>query len=211
MAILQNGPNGPIIGKFGSVNAYLLNGQNIVRGPRRKRTSPPSELELLNRKKQKVAGRFAGDNRGILDFGYRFLAKKGSRIGAFQLAQRHIFKEALELDSENNPFVNPEKLIVFAGQLTPLSSCEVKLQGNTIELKWTPNVQYNGSRYKLNLALVGLQGESRLKTSIAEVRQGACSLQIDDISKKNCDYHVYVCIWDTVDGGFSNSIYCGVI
>ncbi|MDR2284603.1 MAG: hypothetical protein LBE37_15410 [Sphingobacterium sp.] len=211
MAILQNGPNGPITGKFGSVSAYILNGQNVVRGPKRKRTSPPSESELLNRNKQKVAGRFAGDNSYIFDFGYQFLAEKGSRIGAFQLAQRHIFKEALELDSENNPFVNPEKLVVFAGQLTPLSSCEVNLQGDTIALKWTPNIQYDYSTYKINLALVGLEGQSHLMTSIAEVQQGACTFQFNGISRKNYDYHVYVCIWDTLDGDFSNSTYCGVI
>lgn len=211
MAILQNGPNGPITGKFGSVSAYLLNGQNIVRGPKRKRTSPPSESELLNRKKQKIAGRFAGDNKAIFDFGYQFMAEKGSRIGAFQLAQRHIFKDAMELDTENNPFVNPEKLIVFAGQLTPLPSCEVSLQGDTIDLKWTSNGQYDDNIYKLNLALLGLYGESHLQTSIAEVKQGACTIQFDGISRKNCDYHVYVCIWDTYKGAFSNSTYCGVI
>jgi len=65
MAILQNGPNGPITGKFGSVSAYILNGQNIVRGPKRKRTSPPSESELLNRKKakscRKICRRQSGD------------------------------------------------------------------------------------------------------------------------------------------------------
>jgi len=211
MAILQNGPNGPITGKFGSVSAYMLNGQNIVRGPKRKRTSPPSESELLNRKKQKVAGIFARDNSRLLDFGYQFLAKKGSRIGAFQLAQRHIFKEAMELDSENNPFVNPEKLVVFVGQLTPLTNCEVSFDGDRIDLKWIPNSQYENNIYKINLALVGLEGESDLMTSIAEVRQGACSLQFDKISRKNCDYHVYVGIWDTLNGDFSNSTYCGVI
>ncbi|MDF2519001.1 MAG: hypothetical protein K0R59_4297 [Sphingobacterium sp.] len=211
MAILQNGPNGPITGKFGSVSAYILNGQNIVRGPKRKRTSPPSESELLNRKKQKVAGKFAGDNSRILDFGYQFLAKKGSRIGAFQLAQRHIFKEAIELDSENNPFVNPEKLVVFAGQLTPLTNCEVSLHGDTIDLKWTSNGQYEDNSYKINLALVGLEGESHLMTSITEVQQGACTLQFKGISRKNCDYHVYVGIWNTLYGDFSNSTYCGVI
>ncbi|MDM1292964.1 hypothetical protein HX021_01475 [Sphingobacterium sp. N143] len=211
MAILQNGPNGPITGKFGSVSAYLLNGQNIVRGPKKKRTSPPSQAELINRKKQKVAGRFAGDNKGIFDFGYQFMTEKGKRIGAFQLAQRHIFKEALELDSEQNPFVNPEKLLVFAGPLTPLANCQVSLNGDVIDLKWTPDAKYKDSTYKLILALIGLYGESHLETSIAEIKKGSCSLQFDGISKKNCDYHVYVGIWDTFEGKFSNSIYCGVI
>ncbi len=36
MAILQNGPNGAIVGKFGSVSAYLLKGQNVVRGGKKK-------------------------------------------------------------------------------------------------------------------------------------------------------------------------------
>ncbi|MFU1856093.1 hypothetical protein ACK8HY_03645 [Sphingobacterium sp. NGMCC 1.201703] len=211
MAILQNGPNGPVTGKFGSVSAYMLNGQNVVRGLSKKRTAPPSEAELLNREKQKVAGLFARDNKGILSFGYQYMSEKGSRVGAFQLAQRHIFKEALELDLENNPFVNPEKLIVFAGQLTPLTNCEVSLQGDTIDLKWTSNGQYEDNIYKLNLALLGLYGESHLQTSIAEVKQGACTLQFKGISRKNCDYHVYVGIWNTLYGDFSNSTYCGVI
>jgi len=211
MAILQNGPNGPITGKFGSVSAYILNGQNIVRGPKRKRTSPPSEAELLNRKKQKVAGRFAGDNRAIFDFGYQSLTEKGSRVGAFQLAQRHIFKEALELDSENSPFVNPEKLLVFAGQLAPLTNCQISLYGDVIDLTWTPNVLYEDNIYKINIALIGLYGESHLRTSIAEVKQGTCSLQFKGISRKNCDYHVYAGVWDTLHDSFSNSIYCGVI
>lgn len=211
MAILQSGPNGPIIGKFGSVSAYLLNGQNIVRGPRKKRTSPPSDLELLNRKKQKVAGKFAGYNKRLLMFGYQFLVQKGSRIGAFQLAQRQIFKEALELDSENNPFVNPEKLLVFVGQLDPLSNCQVSLNGDVIDLQWTPDLLYESDIYKLNLALINLSGESHLRTSIAEVSQGACSLPFEGISIKNCDYHIYVGIWDTLEGDFSNSTYCGVI
>ncbi|GAA4170095.1 hypothetical protein [Sphingobacterium ginsenosidimutans] len=211
MAILQNGPNGPITGKFGSVSAYMLNGQNVVRGLSKKRTSPPSEAELLNREKQKVAGLFARDNKAILNFGYQYMSEMGRRIGAFQLAQRHIFKEAMELDLENNPFVNPEKLIVFAGQLTPLTNCEVSLHGDTIDLKWTSNGQYDDNIYKLNLALLGLYGESHLRTSIAEVKQGTCMLQFKGISRKNCDYHVYVCIWDTFRGIFSNSTYCGVI
>ncbi|ULT24131.1 hypothetical protein KUH03_34545 [Sphingobacterium sp. E70] len=171
----------------------------------------PSEAELLNREKQKVAGLFARDNKAILNFGYQYMSEMGRRIGAFQLAQRHIFKEAMELDLENNPFVNPEKLIVFAGQLTPLTNCEVSLHGDTIDLKWTSNGQYDDNIYKLNLALLGLYGESHLRTSIAEVKQGTCMLQFKGISRKNCDYHVYVCIWDTFRGIFSNSTYCGVI
>ncbi|MGJ1454519.1 hypothetical protein [Sphingobacterium multivorum] len=211
MAILQNGPNGPIVGKFGSVSAYLLNGQNIIRGGKRKRTSPPSEAELLNREKQKIAGKFAGNNKRILEFGYQSLAKKGSRVGAFQLAQSHIFKETLELDALNRPFVNPEKLFLFSGPLKPLANCQVSLNGDLIDLSWDVNDEYSSSIYKINVGLVDLEGESRLKISIANVNQGSCSLQVEGVSKKAFDYHVYVGVWDTLEDDFSNSIYCGVI
>lgn len=211
MAILQNGPNGPIVGKFGSVSAYLLNGQNIIRGGKKKRTSPPSEAELLNREKQKVAGKFAAWNKRILEFGYQPLAQKGSRVGAFQLAQRHIFKETLELDAENKPFINPEKLSLFSGPLTPLANCQVSLDGDRIDLSWTVDDQYKSSIYKINLGLIGFDTESHLRTSIAKVNQGSCSLQFEEISRKTGDLHVYVSVWDTLEGDFSNSIYCGVI
>jgi len=211
MAILQNGPNGPIIGKFGSVSAYMLKDQNVVRGPKRKRSSPPSAAELLNRKKQQVAGKFAGHNKRLLEFGYQFLAEKGSRVGAFQLAQRHIFKEAIEIDADNNPFVNPERLLLFSGSLTPLSNCQVSINNDVIDLSWEADDQYSDSVYKINLVLLDPFNESHLRTSIASVSEGSCSVQFDWLKRKKTDFHVYVGIWDTLDGGFSNSIYCGVI
>jgi hypothetical protein len=211
MAILQNGPNGPIIGKFGSVNAYMLNGQNVVRGPKRKRTSPPTAKELLNRAKQKVAGEFAGQHKRIFEFGYQFVKEKGSRVGAFQSAQQHIFKEALELDADNIPFINPEKLRPFSGLLPPLSSCELRMHDDVIELHWVADPQYSDSVYKINLVLIAPHTESHLRTSIAAVSEGSCSVQFDWLKRKRVDLHVYVAIWDTLDGGFSNSTYCGVI
>lgn len=178
---------------------------------KKKRTSPPSEAELLNREKQKVAGKFAGANKVILEFGYQSLAKTGSRVGAFQLAQRHIFKETLELGEDNKPFVNPEKLLLFSGPLTPLANCQVSLDGDRIDLSWTVGDEYRSSRYKINVGLIDIEGESRLKISIANVNQGSCLFEVEGISKKAFDCHVYVGVWDTLKDDFSNSIYCGVI
>ncbi|MCS4225054.1 hypothetical protein [Sphingobacterium sp. BIGb0165] len=211
MAILHHGPNGPITGKFGSVNAYILNGQNVARGQRKKRTSLPTEKELVNRRKQKVAGEFAKFNYPILDFGYQYKSKKGDRIGAFQLAQRHIFPETLELDAENKPFVNPEKLLVFAGNLLPLADCQIEKEGDILHLKWTAVPIYNGHLFKVNLALINLDGTGDMKTAIAEVNQGSISIRIPGLNSKKFDYHVYVCVWDTFLGEFSNSTYCGLV
>lgn len=211
MAILHHGPNGPITGKFGSVNAYMLNGQNVARGPRKRRTSPPTEKELLNRRKQKVAGEFAKYNRPILDFGYQYQVKKGDRIGAFQLAQRHVFTETLELDVENKPFVNPEKLLVFAGNLPPLADCQIEKEDDMLHLKWTVDPIYDDHLFKVNLALINLDAPGDMKTAIAEVNKGSSSLRIPGLSLKKFDYHVYVCVWNTLLGEFSNSTYCGLV
>lgn len=37
MAIQKDGPNGAFIGKVGSVFGYVMNGQNIIRGARKKK------------------------------------------------------------------------------------------------------------------------------------------------------------------------------
>lgn len=147
----------------------------------------------------------------ILEFGYQSLATKESRVGASQLAQRHIFKEVLELDEENKPFVNPEKLLLFSGPLTPLANCQISLDGDRIDLSWTVDDEYRSSIYKINVGLIDIEGESRLKISVANVNQGSCSFEVEGISRKTGDLHIYFSVWDTLEGDFSNSIYSGVI
>jgi hypothetical protein len=211
MGILQDGPNGGFRGKVGSVYGYNRNGVWILRGARRKSTKPPTEAQLLHRQKTKLNGRFCAWIKPIVDFGYKFEAAKETKRGAFQLAQQHVFNNAIELDAANKPFINLEKLQVFAGGLMAPIGAEAYLQGHQLKLSWMPNPNYKDSVFKLNLALVSLDRAGDLKMAIADAGQGECIVDIPLFENEKFDYHVYIGFWDTYHGAISNSTYCGVI
>ena len=211
MAIQENGPNGSFKGKVGSIYAYELNGQNIIRGARRKSTKPPSEAVLLNRQKMKVANNFIGPIGSLLKYGYRNLAPKGSRIGSFQLAQQHILKDTMEMDADCQYYVNVEKLFVFRGPLAPPVGCSVDKQGNMLHLKWGVMPFYADKIYKMNFAFFNMKNFIQLDIGVAEVNQGACTVPLIGHFDEGTPIHVYFGIWDSYHDLLSDSVYCGIV
>jgi len=211
MAILEDGPNGGFRGKVGSVYGYNLKGQWIIRGARRKSNKPPTEAQRLHRQKLKLVGEFCGENKPVFDFGYRFKKDKESKYGAFQLAQKHVFNEAVAFDADNNPVVNFENLKVFAGLLLSPRSAKVSFNDGRIDLEWIPNPAYDDEIYKLNLAFVSLKDLSSLKLAIANAADGQCSVEIPTELDQKAEYHVYIGFWNTFHNEISDSTYCGVL
>src|SRR5690606_18725893 len=138
MAIVEQGINGPFRGKVGSVIGYQLNGQNVMRSIGRRRTKPFTELELLNQARMKVTSEFLRPIKPFVKFGFREVAPEGSRVGAFQLAQSHVRKHALDFDAEGKPFVNPAKVLISKGSLEPPRNCRVRRDGNQLIFTWDP-------------------------------------------------------------------------
>ncbi|WP_312191283.1 hypothetical protein [Sphingobacterium sp.] len=211
MGILQDGPNGGFRGKVGSVYGYELNGKWILRGARKKSSKPPTADQLSHRKKTKLNGEFCKWIKPIITFGYQFEAAKDPNRGAFQLAQKHVFNHAIELDSMGKPCIIFEKLRVFVGELGAPEGVQVHLEEDVLTLSWLPNPEYNDSVFKLNLALVSPDDPVDLKMAIADAAQGECAIKISTLKNRKSDYHVYIGFWDTYHGVFSNSAYCGVI
>ncbi|PUV23507.1 MULTISPECIES: DUF6266 family protein [Sphingobacterium] len=211
MAILEDGPNGGFRGKVGSVYGYNLKGQWIIRGARRKSNKPPTEAQRLHRQKMKAVGQFCAENKAVFDFGYELKKEKGSKYGAFQLAQKHVFNDVLAFDAAYNPVVSFENLNVFVGDLTPPEGAKVSVNDGRICLEWTPNPTYDDEIYKLNLACVSLKDFCSLKLAIASARDGQCVVDIPVELNQKAEYHVYIGYWDTYRGAFSNSAYCGII
>lgn len=211
MAILEDGPNGGFRGKVGSVYGYKLNGEWVIRGARTPSTKPPTAAQLLHREKMKINGKFCSWIKPILRFGYQFEAAKDLRKGAFQLGQKHVFNHAIDLDPANKPFVNLEKLQVFAGELMAPMGVKAYLENAVLKLSWIPNPKYHDSIYKLNLALVNPDKPADLKIGIADAAQGECCIEIPVFKREKFDYHVYIGFWDTYKGALSNSVYCGII
>jgi hypothetical protein len=211
MAILEDGPNGGFRGKVGSVYGYNLNGKCVIRGARKKSTKPPTAAQLAHRQKIKLVSKFCGWIKPIVNFGYQFEETKNSGRGKFQLAQQHIFKNAIDVDVENKPVINMGKVQVFVGELVSPEGVQARWEDDLLKLSWIPNPKYGDSMFKLNVALVSLDREGDLKMAIADAAQGECTVDIVAFRKDKFDYHVYIGFWDTYHGAFSNSTYCGVI
>jgi hypothetical protein len=211
MAIQKDGPNGPFVGKVGSVFGYILNGQNIIRSPRKHRTREPSEAELLNREKMKVVGDFLSMLYPVLRYGYKELAPKGSRVGAVQLAQSHVRKECIELDDKGVPFVNPEKVLVFRGKLPPPVACEVVQDGSNLHFRWRVDQHHQQSFYKFNVFIYEVGVEAELKIAEADAEVGQCTISSPLLGKNQTPLHVYVGFVHTLDEVLSDSVYLGVV
>ncbi|WP_293901174.1 MULTISPECIES: DUF6266 family protein [unclassified Sphingobacterium] len=211
MGILEDGPNGGFRGKVGSVYGYNLNGKCVIRGARKKSTKPPTPAQLAHREKIKLSSVFCRWIKPIVNFGYQFEETKNSGRGKFQLAQQRVFKNAIDVDATNKPFINLEKVQVFVGELMSPEGVQARWEEGLLKLSWIPNPKYKDSLFKLNLALVSLDREVDLRMAIADAAEGECAVNIPVFERGKFDYHVYIGFWDTYHGAFSNSAYCGVI
>ncbi|WP_437919123.1 hypothetical protein [Sphingobacterium sp. LRF_L2] len=209
MAIQKDGANGNIVGKFGAAYAYMLNGQNIIRGKRRPNRREPTPGQLLNQEKMKVASAFIRQLNPMVTYGYKDIAPKGNVVGPFQTAQRHVFTECLELSEDNKPYVNPEKFLVFRGELVAPQDCTVDREGTTLHLSWNATSISSLSLIHLNVFVSNFDGLAELKTAIAPAYQGSIVLELPILRDENKIHHVYVGFVDTYKNLLSDSVYVG--
>ncbi|MGK6352024.1 DUF6266 family protein [Parapedobacter sp. DT-150] len=209
MAIAKQGINGPFSGKIGSVVGYELNGQPVMRSVgRRKR--PFSELELLNQAKMKVVSKFLGPIQPFVKFGYQREAPPGSRVGPFQLAQSYVRKNAVDLDDERIPFVNPEKVLVTKGKLEPPLNSTVEREGNQLTIRWEQSGR-GGLTDRLVVLLYDGNMFRYFQELGAERREGVDILEVQQLRAKTNPIHVYAAFRNTMFDEISDSVYCGVI
>ncbi len=208
MAIAEQGINGPFRGKVGSIIGYTLNGQNVMRSiGRRKR--PFTELELLNQAKMKVTSKFLSGIKPFVKFGFRGEAPEGSRVGAFQLAQSHVRKHALDIDSEGNPFVDPAKVLISKGSLEPPLNCRVRREGNRLIFHWDYPNRYG---YHRLLTLAYDADLFRLFRDLgAERSKGEDVWDVAHLDFLEKPLHVYAAFRSTISDEISDSVYCGAI
>ena len=209
MAIVEQGITGAFIGKVGTVIGYQLNGQNVMRSIGRRRTKPFSELELLNQAKMKVTSEFLRPIKSFIKFGFREVAPEGSRVGAFQLAQSHVRKQALDFDAEGKPFVNPAKVLISKGSLEPPRNCRITQDGNRLIFNWDPA---NGAEYHRLLTLAYDGDSFRFFRNLgAERGSGEDVWDLSHLDLLERPLHVYAAFRSTVSDKISDSVYCGTI
>ena len=208
MATIKQGINGAFKGKIGSVIGYQIDGQNIVRMVG-KRTKPFTPRELLNQAKIRTASKFLKPIKPYIQFGFARAALTHSRIGAFQLAQSYIYKQAIELDTEDAPYINPEKVLISSGDLFPPQQLSVSREGNRLTFQW----EFSGGEAADRLMVLLYDGIQHAFFLEVGAERGALQDTWDVAALAHIDspMHVYAAFRDTISGSVSSSVYCGAI
>lgn len=208
MAIGKSGINGPFSGKVGSVIGYELGGQMIIRSVGR-RTKPFSKQELLNQAKMKVVSLYLQPLKPMIQFGFKGIAPKGSRIGAFQMAQSHARKFAVELDEDGRPFVEPSKVLLSKGELPPPENCRILREGNMLRMACqTPSTINQG----VKLMVILYDGVNDAGFQEIEFSKGTENYEWEweMIGADTAQLHAYILFLLPFSLDVSNSVYCRV-
>ena len=210
MAILKAGVNGPFSGKVGSIVGYELNGQTIIRSLPAIVKRPPSKLTIINRMRVKVVSQFLKYIKKPIAFGYKNIAPKGSRVGTFQLAQSYLLTNAIDYDAESMPYVNPEKVLVFRGYITPPLLINVERKEGKLHVEWNTDAA-NGCRAVLVILAYVIEGFSALNEGGAISTAGKVVWDHSLFSSNNEQVHIYVGFYDMLHDTFSDSVYGGCV
>lgn len=210
MAILKEGINGPFSGKVGSVVGYELNGQAIIRGLPNYVKRKPSPLALVNRNRMKAVSKFLSPIKEIIKLGYKNIAPPGSRVGAFQAAQSHVFQTALDYTEDNIPYVNPEKALLSRGELLTPIVLSLSRDQDKLTIAWEPQ-PYRGKSYNLLLLAYDIENEASLYEGGATIHSGELEWQLPDYYAKIQQLHIYIAVIDIFTGKTSDSGYAGCV
>ncbi|SKB88718.1 hypothetical protein SAMN05660226_03627 [Parapedobacter luteus] len=211
MATTRSGINGVFIGKVGSIVGYELGGKNVIRAIGR-RTKPFSKLELLNQAKMKAVSEFLRPIKLYIKFGFQHEVPPGSHAGAFQLAQSYTRKNAIELDEQGSPFINPAKVLISKGELDPPLNCTVERDGNRLTFRWDYIDKKQSPTDRLVILLYNPEEPIRIFKDLGGKRKAQQEeWEIESLHLFPAPIHAYAAFRSTWPDQISNSVYCGVI
>lgn len=208
MAILKNGINGGFSGKVGDVVGYVVNGKAIIRGMPRKRTSPPTEGELRNRKKFAVAQEWFWRLTDFLRIGFQDYQPN---YQGFVAAKSYNQKHALQMDEHGEFFINPELVVLSIGTL-PLPNqinVESKVEQELV-FTWTMGELDTHNDHVMVLAydVDSKEVHARTRTSLALRKDKTATFKLDK-SEKGRSFHIYIALVSEDRKQRSNSKYLG--
>lgn len=206
MAIVKSGIHGPFSGKIGSVIGYELGGQTVIRTVGRRR-KPFTEQELLNQQKMKIVSQFLRPIAPIIKLGYSIVAPKGGRVGAFQMAQSYVWKNAVDIDEGGNPVINPSKVLISQGDLPPPADFHIeRREGINLCLSWS-NPKGN-RRSKVVLLLYSEGDEANLIELDVDNESESYEGEFKFLINNHANIHAYLYFGHLFYTEISNSVYC---
>ena len=209
MAVLKSGINDGFSGKVGTVIGYRLNGQDIIRSQvKNKRTSPPTEKELLNRIKFATSQKWLNPLCDFLRIGFKDYQPT---FQGFVAAKSYNHKNALECNENNDCSINPAlALVSFGSQPLPETASAVSHENQEILLKWS---EISGTAYNDQAMVVAYDidnGKVFYNAAIArrDLYSAIFKLPTYTIGKT---FHIYLAFIADDRSAKSNSMYLGSV
>jgi hypothetical protein len=212
MAILKHGINGPFSGKVGNIVGYELNGQNVIRSLSSYTKRKPTALTLINRGRMAAVSKFLSPLKRVIAFGYRNVVQDGNRVGTFQMAQSQVFKQALAYGEGAVPYVDPEKVFLFRGELPTPQRLEAVRNEHSISVSW--HVEPHTFREAV-LLLVAYDPEKSFvlfEEGGAKASRGVFDWEVSQSVLDTFEsLHIYGGFYDIVRDRRSDSVYAGCV
>ncbi|MBP8067781.1 MAG: hypothetical protein KAY27_04400 [Pedobacter sp.] len=143
MAIVTGGINGPFKGKVGSVFGYTMNGQNIIRGARRKspKNKRGSVAQNVSRSKFTKMQHFLSTILPFIQVGFN-MAGRAKNISAHNAAKSYNMLNAFTAEGE----IDYSKVLVSYGNLPGDFTAQVEKDDAGFHVSWTNHAEHNGIR-----------------------------------------------------------------
>ena len=208
MAILKNGINGPVIGKFGNKVAYLLNGQNIIRGIGI--VNHWSDKQLANWIRTAIITDLLNP---VLDF---------VRIGFDSVKNKYdtAYNSALSLNKKTatkgtypNVEIDFPKVRFSQGIIPAPKNTLVKLEGNNLFFNWDPDIETSGTGKRDQVMLIAYFPEYKKAISLrsgARRMEGKEQLKLTSFTKQMV-IETYMSFIADDRKNVSDSVYCGQV
>ncbi len=207
MAISRNGPNGGLTGKFGSVVAYQLNGQEVIRGLSKKRKSKPTAREQANRDKFAQMQAWLKPLLPFLQIGFKGYAPT---FQGFVAAKSYNSKHAFVQKEDGTWYIDPTLALVSFGTIPLPQTMSMERQGGEIVITWSTEAHDHPWDQAMLLAYVPETRKEKYDLAAAKRITGTAPIPVP-LHSKGHEVHVYIAFVAYDHSAQSNSYYLGAI
>ena len=207
MAVIRNGPNGGLRGKFGSVIGYRLNGQDIIKGLPKKRTKKPTLREQANRAKFAQMQAWLKPLLGFLQIGFKGYAPT---FQGFVAAKSYNSKHAFVKKEDDTLHIDPALALVSCGTIILPKTMSMERIGDEIVVTWDTGGNHQPIDTAMLLAYIPETGANEYDLAAAKRFNGTAIIAMPDHSVGD-EIHIYLAFVAYNHNSQSNSHYLGVI
>jgi hypothetical protein len=209
MARIENGILGGFNGNLGPVEGYVRYGIAYVRTKKRKRTTPPSPKEKIQRKRMEVVNNFINSMTDYVRIGFEEAAQ-GKPISPNNAAKSYQLLHAVQGEYPDIS-INYAAARLTQGNIELPLNPEATAEGNGVRFNWTYDTSLNwsdrGARAML-LVYAEETGKSYYLFSGARMTEETDFLELP-AEVKGMKLHVYMSFIADDRRSLSNSIYLG--